>query len=283
MNQLFYIFVILLMASSNHRQSSVNNSLFITILLLIGMGSNIHIRYKFLILAATFSMIELRAPILLTLNLLSIPVIGVDKYRLNSITMYRKCFDIVETGFKFSTYDQSNPVIIMCNYPHNIHEYGLLNLLGDVKRPICVVVSKQVCNLRALLPGVKLITVDIRSKHGYADAKEQAIKMINDGYDIHVYPEKWKTRTDSYATSSIRSGFFHISKELGVPIMPCVISHIDLSMNCVIRGTPIYIHTEKPRVVECVDTETQRVHDTFATQLALFRRRLDPRWSRIGS
>lgn len=273
----------MLIASSNHRQSSVNNSLFITILLLVAMGSNMHTRYKFLIIAATASMIELRAPIMLTMHLASIPIKGGDSYRSNSRSVYSNCFDIVETGFDFSTYRSRDPVIIMCNYPHNIHEYGLLNLLGDVKRSICIVVSRHVYTKRFLIPGVQLIIVDTKNTGGYDDVKTQTMEMIQKGYDIHVYPEKWKRRTDSYATSDIRSGFFNISKDLGVPILPCVISHIDLSMNVLIRGTPLYVHTDAPRVVDCVDTEIANVKTLFSTQLALFKTRLDPRWARIGS
>lgn len=114
------------------------------------------------------------------------------------------------------------PSIIVCNYCHDRIE-NLACIL--IPRHIVIMMRDQVRNTTKLDKIVKW-RIETKDKDSYEDTKKQILEHTRQGRSIFTYITKHPKHKINYI-SKIRTGVFHIAKELDIPITPIVIDFID--------------------------------------------------------
>ena len=118
------------------------------------------------------------------------------------------------------------PAIIIANYPTDFLEYLLAGSL-DCKTVLLIFKG----GAKYVIPSMgkeRVISVDLDKKNNFSLLKNEIKNKVKEGYSIFAYPERdYHLRNDSYRLQNFRTGIFFIAKELNLPIVPIVYSHID--------------------------------------------------------
>lgn len=146
-----------------------------------------------------------------------------------------KIFRYVNIDANFNRLPKRNTILLV-NYPAQRIEYMLQTIFP---RRLCLVSSVRAKGFVSLIyPEEQLILLsDGNGK--FEKTKEMIKNKIND-YTIFVYANDNNTRVGEYHVGKLRKGMFYIAKELGIPITPVAISHIEPVCGAILNQT-IYI------------------------------------------
>lgn len=135
--------------------------------------------------------------------------------------------------------------LFLVNYPDQRLEYMLQ---GFFPRDLCLVASDRIKNFVSLIyPKEQLILLPDGGKN--FDKTKNIIKEKIQHYNIFVYINDNKTRISEYHCGKMRKGMFYIAKELGIPITPIAISHIEPICGSIIKNQTIYIRVGSTTIV----------------------------------
>lgn len=139
------------------------------------------------------------------------------------------------------------PSIIVANYPTDFTEYLLSGSL-DCKTVLLIFKG----GAKFVIPSMgkeRVISVDLDKKNNFGLLKEEIKKKVKEGYNIFAYPERdYHLRKNPYRLQNFRTGIFFIAKDLNLPIVPIVYSHID----SVVRFPRSTVYIMDPITVEDV-------------------------------
>lgn len=125
----------------------------------------------------------------------------------------------------------SQHTIFLANYPAQRLEYMLQ---GIFPRDLCLIASARASRFVSMIyPEEQLILLP-EGGNNFEMARAAVRDKIKQ-YDIFVYVNDNHTRMSEYHVGKLRKGMFHIAHELGIPITPVAISHIEPVLGALIN------------------------------------------------
>lgn len=133
---------------------------------------------------------------------------------------------------------ENNRVIYVLNYPANHFEYLLIGLFK----------AKLIARKFSQAGPLKFFSQLIYNKDNYLEVNKNisnynTIKeeIANYQKSVIAYVENQRYREHIYKLTPLRTGMFHISHELNIPIIPIVIDHIKYSLDGRLSNKPLNI------------------------------------------
>lgn len=162
----------------------------------------------------------------------------------------------------------NSPCIYICNYPGDVLEYSLVGLLPE---KTAFVMIESLANLVYPIFGKdRLIVANSKKKGNFDDLHKEITDRISRGYSIFAYPEKsYYQRPNPFAMTPFRSGLFTIAKNLNVPVIPIVCSH--LNFFCGIEEKKCYIRVFDPVRITDVERDKQEIYTKMSRQLSVYK------------
>ena len=119
--------------------------------------------------------------------------------------------------------NENDRVICVVNYPANHFEYLLIGLFK----------AKLLARKFNQVGPLKFFSQLIYDKDNYVEVNKNVSNFDNIKYEIAnysklviAYVENQRLRENIYTLTPLRTGIFHISQELNIPIVPIVIDHM---------------------------------------------------------
>lgn len=181
---------------------------------------------------------------------------------------------IYSTYFNFITNFEnlpSTPSIIVCNYCNDRVE-NLCCILLPVD--LAIMMRDQVRNTMKFDKIVKW-RIETKKNGSFEDTKKQIQNHTKDGRYIFTYVTKHPKYKFNYI-SKVRSGVFHIAKELNIPITLLAIDYIDTNFGIIPYqnfrihvGETFYVEEPKKSVLKCKNFFKDTLTDFINTKYKL--------------
>ena len=136
----------------------------------------------------------------------------------------------------------AKPCIFVANYPSDVLEYFVHAI---VPMKICLLVSHRAVHIVRMVRTFNSLIIVDEDINSFEITKEKVKKKISEGYSIFTYSNNVKSRRGYYRTGKLRTGMFHIGKEIGVDVIPFITDHID-SWGGMLMLQPFHIHVGSP-------------------------------------
>lgn len=147
-------------------------------------------------------------------------------------------FSMINLKINGDMYD-NHRVIYVVNYPANHFEYLLVGLFR----------AKLIARKFSQVGILRKFSQLVYNENNYVEVNKQGSNFdrIKDTIDnspnsIIAYVENQQYREDIYKLTPLRTGMFHISRDLNIPIVPIIIDHLKYSLDGRINNTTFNIY-----------------------------------------
>lgn len=149
---------------------------------------------------------------------------------------------IISENEKYFT-EAKTPFVLYANHYSDLDP---LLLVALSKRPITFVAKKETLKFPFIGKVVKIlegVTIDRANLRSQIIAIDAAVKMIEDGHNVVIFPEGTRTRNPDLMIGEFKPGAFKLSYRTGASIIPCALygTFRPLSTKTNLKINPIWI------------------------------------------